>query len=59
MDTTVELGPWIDNWGNKKKMYNMRLFYILKPNGENDVIKFGIAGRFDGLAGHYPFAYLY
>ena len=26
----------------------MRLFYILKPNGENDVIKFGIAGQNEG-----------
>ena len=48
VDTTVELGPWLDDWANKKRMYNMRLFYILKPNGENDVIKFGIAGQNEG-----------
>ena len=47
-DTTIELGPWLDVWENKKKTYNMRLFYILKPNAENDVIKFGIAGQNSG-----------
>ena len=40
---SVELGPWLDNFDNKKKIYNMRLFYVLKPNAE-DVVKFGIAG---------------
>ena len=48
VDTTIELGPWLDVWENKKKMFNMRLFYILKPNAENDVIKFGIAGQNSG-----------
>ena len=47
-DTTIELGPWLDVWENKKKTYNMRLCYILKPNAENDVIKFGIAGQNSG-----------
>jgi len=45
---TVELKPWLDKWENKKRMFNMRLFYVLKPNGENDVIKFGIAGQNSG-----------
>ena len=40
---SVELGPWLDNPANKEKIWNMRLFYILKPNAET-VIKFGIAG---------------
>ena len=47
-DTTIELGPWLDVWENKQKTFNMRLFYILKPNAENDVIKFGIAGQNSG-----------
>ena len=45
---SVELGPWLDTWENKKRVFNMRLFYVLKPNGENDVIKFGIAGQNSG-----------
>ena len=40
---STELGPWLDDFANKKKIYNMRLFYVLKPNAE-DVVKFGIAG---------------
>jgi len=42
-DTTIELGPWLDIETNKRKLYNTRCFYILKPNSEN-VVKFGIAG---------------
>ena len=44
---SVELGPWLDNFDNKKKIYDMRLFYVLKPNSE-DVVKFGIAGTKGG-----------
>ena len=40
---TVELGPWLDTFANKEKIYDYRLFYVLKPNME-DVVKFGIAG---------------
>lgn len=40
---SVELGPWLDEQANKKKIWNMRLFYVLKPNSES-VVKFGIAG---------------
>ena len=40
---SVELGPWLDDFANKKKIYNLRLFYVLKPNAE-EVVKFGIAG---------------
>ena len=40
---SVELGPWLDDFDNKKKIYNMRLFYVLLPNSES-VVKFGIAG---------------
>lgn len=40
---TVELGPWLEVEANKKKIYNMRLFYVLKPVGD-DAIKFGVAG---------------
>ena len=46
---SVELGPWLDNFDNKKKIYNMRLFYVLLPNSES-VVKFGIAGT-QGEAG--------
>jgi|TARA_R110000796_G_scaffold16601_2_gene51726 hypothetical protein len=44
---SVELGPWIDKFENKKKISNYRLFYVLKPNAE-DVVKFGIAGTKGG-----------
>ena len=27
---TVELGPWLDNFANKDKIYDYRLFYVLK-----------------------------
>jgi len=40
---SVELGPWLDDFDNKKKIYNMRLFYVVLPNSES-VVKFGIAG---------------
>jgi len=46
---SVELGPWLDDFDNKKKIYNMRLFYVLLPNSES-VVKFGIAGT-QGEAG--------
>ena len=26
VDTTVELGPWLNDWENKRRVYNMRLF---------------------------------
>jgi len=45
----VELGPWLDVQANKEMLYNMRLFYVLKPNAD-DVVKFGIAGL-DGKSG--------
>ena len=44
---SVELGPWIDNFDNQKKLNDMRLFYVLKPNAEN-VVKFGVAGTNGG-----------
>ena len=40
---TVELGPWLEDEKNKKRIYNMRLLYVLKPVGD-DTIKFGVAG---------------
>jgi hypothetical protein len=40
---TVELGPWLDVEANKRRVYNTRCFYVLKPNAD-DVVKFGIAG---------------
>jgi hypothetical protein len=40
---TVELGPWLDSEANKRNLYDMRLFYVLKPVAD-DVVKFGIAG---------------
>jgi len=40
---SIELGPWLDTFANKEKIYDYRLFYVLKPNAE-DVVKFGIAG---------------
>ena len=40
---TVELGPWLDSEANKRSLYDMRLFYVLKPVAD-DVVKFGIAG---------------
>ena len=40
---TVELGPWQDIEANKRRVYNNRCFYVLKPNAD-DVVKFGIAG---------------
>jgi len=42
-DTTLELGPWLDIEINKRKLYNTRCFYIVKPNSEN-IVKFGIGG---------------
>ena len=39
----TELVPWLAVEANKKKIYGMRLFYVVKPNAE-DVVKFGIAG---------------
>ena len=48
---SVELGPWLDDPANKEKIWNMRLFYILKPNAES-VVKFGIAGT-AGESGAY------
>ena len=27
---SVELGPWLDDFDNKKKIYNMRLFYVVE-----------------------------
>jgi len=41
--TTTELGPWLELEKNKGRIYDMRLFYILKPVAD-DIIKFGIAG---------------
>ena len=41
--TTVELGPWLDVAANKKRIYNMRLFYVIKPVADN-IVKFGVAG---------------
>ncbi len=41
--TSIELGPWLDDPKNKESIWDMRLFYVLKPNSE-DVVKFGIAG---------------
>ena len=46
---SIELGPWLDDFDNKKKIYNMRLFYVLLPNSES-VVKFGVAGT-QGEAG--------
>jgi hypothetical protein len=40
---TVELGPWLEIEANKRNLYDMRLFYVLKPVAD-DVVKFGIAG---------------
>jgi len=40
---TVELGPWLEVEANKRSLYDMRLFYVLKPVAD-DVVKFGIAG---------------
>jgi len=48
---TIELGPWLDQFENKKAIYNYRLFYVLKPNAVN-VVKFGIAGT-EGSSGAY------
>lgn len=47
---SVELGPWLDNFDNKAKLNNMRLFYVIKPNAEN-VVKFGVAGTTGGTSG--------
>ena len=48
-DTTVELGPWLNLETNKRRLYNTRIFYIIKPNID-DTIKFGIGGL-DGKSG--------
>ena len=48
---SIELGPWLDQFENKKAIYNYRLFYVLKPNAES-VVKFGIAGT-EGSSGAY------
>ena len=50
-DTTVELGPWLNLETNKRRLYNTRMFYIIKPNID-DTIKFGIGGL-DGKSGSY------
>jgi len=42
-DTTVELGPWLNLETNKRRLYNTRIFYIIKPNID-DVVKYGIGG---------------
>lgn len=41
--STIELAPYLDLQSTKKKLYDMRLFYVVKPTGD-DLIKFGIAG---------------
>ena len=51
-DTTLELGPWLDIESNKRRIYNTRVFYIVKPNADPDTIKFGIGGL-DGKSGAY------
>lgn len=38
-----ELGMWLKDDNNKKRIWNMRCFYVIKPNAET-VVKFGIAG---------------
>lgn len=40
---TVELGPWLDLAANYKRIYDMRLFYVIKPAADN-IVKFGVAG---------------
>jgi len=49
--TSVDLGTWLEDLGNQKIIYNMRLFYVIKPNMD-DVVKFGIAGL-EGKRGGY------
>lgn len=49
--TSVDLAVWLEDEANKKKIYNLRTFYIIKPNAD-DVVKFGIAGL-DGKAGSW------
>ena len=46
---SVELGPWLDEESNKRRIYDKRIFYIIKPN-QDSVVKFGIGGL-DGKAG--------
>ena len=41
--STVELAPWLEVAANKKRIYNMRLFYVIKPVADN-IVKFGVAG---------------
>ena len=41
--STVELAPWLEVAANKKRMYDMRLFYVIKPVADN-IVKFGVAG---------------
>ncbi len=48
---SVELGPWLEVESNQKMIYNMRGFYVVKPNSEN-VLKWGISGL-DGKSGTY------
>jgi len=50
-DTTLELGPWLDIESNQRRIYNTRVFYIVKPNFE-DTVKYGIGGL-DGKSGAY------
>lgn len=49
--TSVDLGAWLEDLANQKMIYNMRLFYVIKPNMD-DVVKFGIAGL-EGKSGGY------
>lgn len=41
--TSVDLATWLEDLVNQRKIYNVRTFYIIKPNAD-DVVKFGIAG---------------
>lgn len=49
--TSVDLATWLDEEANKRKIYNRRTFYIIKPNADN-VVKFGIAGL-EGKSGSW------
>lgn len=49
--TTVDLDSWLQDKNNQESIYNMRCFYIIKPNAD-DIVKFGIAGL-DGGKGAY------
>jgi len=40
---SVELGPWLNVESNKRRLYNTRVFYIVKPNADS-VCKYGVGG---------------